>query len=237
MPVDELSVRAFGSPAAAYKVDDHTWRALVGIDLSVKPGTYEVTIDAGRDHLHATQALKVLPHRFATRTLNVDEAFVNPPAELQARIAREAQELAAIWLMASPRRLWSGGFLRPVPGMAAGGFGTRSVFNGRRRAPHGGADFLSPAGEPIVAPNAGRVVLARPLYFSGKTVIIDHGLGVFSLLGHLSVIDVKEGTTVAAGEVVGQVGATGRVTGPHLHWAVRVNSARVDPLAILALLH
>jgi murein DD-endopeptidase MepM/ murein hydrolase activator NlpD len=110
------------------------------------------------------------------------------------------------------------------------------VFNGQPRNPHSGADFLSPSGTPIHAPNAGRVMLARELYFSGNTVVIDHGLGLFSLLAHLSAIDVHEGDRVAADQVVGRVGATGRVTGPHLHWAVRAGAARVDPLSVLALL-
>jgi murein DD-endopeptidase MepM/ murein hydrolase activator NlpD len=104
------------------------------------------------------------------------------------------------------------------------------------RNPHSGADFPSPAGTPIAAPSAGRVVLARDLYFSGNTVILDHGLGLFSLLAHMSVVDVREGDLVPSGKVVGNVGATGRVTGPHLHWAVRLNGARVDPMAVLALL-
>ena len=103
------------------------------------------------------------------------------------------------------------------------------------RNPHGGADFLSPSGTAIHAPNAGRVVVARPLYFSGNTVIIDHGLGLFSLLAHMSAMEVQEGDRVSAGQIVGRVGATGRVTGPHLHWAVRANAARVDPIALLAL--
>ena len=112
----------------------------------------------------------------------------------------------------------------------------RSIFNGQARNPHNGADFMSPAGTPIQAPNAGRVALARDLYFSGNTIVIDHGLGLFSTLAHLSVLDVREGETVAAGQIVGRVGATGRVTGPHLHWAVRVAGARVDPMALLAVL-
>ena len=116
--------------------------------------------------------------------------------------------------------------MRPVPGAANSAFGTRSVYNGKPRTPHGGADFLSPGGTPVHAPNAGRIAVARALYFTGNTVVIDHGLGVFSLLAHLSVIDVHEGDLVAAGAVVGQVGATGRVTGPHLHWAVRRRCAR-----------
>jgi murein DD-endopeptidase MepM/ murein hydrolase activator NlpD len=155
---------------------------------------------------------------------------------MQARIDREAADLQRLWNAPAPQRLWSGPFARPVPGRATSIFGTRSIFNGKPRSPHGGADFLSPAGTPIRAPNGGRIVLARDLYFSGNTVVIDHGLGLFSLLAHLSVIDVHEGDIVVTDAVVGRVGATGRVTGPHLHWAVRASGARVDPLSLLALL-
>src|SRR4029079_12651997 len=104
------------------------------------------------------------------------------------------------------------------------------------RSPHSGTDFLSPAGTPIHAPNAGRILAARDFYFTGNTVIIERGLGVFSLLAHLSRLDVREGDLVTAGQIVGLVGATGRVTGPHLHWALRVSGARVDGLSALALL-
>jgi murein DD-endopeptidase MepM/ murein hydrolase activator NlpD len=123
-----------------------------------------------------------------------------------------------------------------VPGAANSSFGTRSVFNGEARNPHTGTDFLSPAGTPVRAPASGRVVVARDLFFTGNTVVIDHGSGVFSTLAHLSRIDVREGAPIARGDGVGLVGATGRVTGPHLHWSLRVGAARVDPLSALALL-
>jgi murein DD-endopeptidase MepM/ murein hydrolase activator NlpD len=168
--------------------------------------------------------------------LSVDEAFVNPPAGTEARIQQEAAALQRIWKTSAAERLWTGPFVRPVPGEAVSRFGTRSIFNGQPRNPHSGADFMSPSGTPIHAPNGGRVMLARDLYFSGNTVVIDHGLGVFSLLAHLSAIDVHEGDIVDADQIVGRVGATGRVTGAHLHWAVRIGDARVDPLSVLALL-
>jgi murein DD-endopeptidase MepM/ murein hydrolase activator NlpD len=166
----------------------------------------------------------------------VDEGFVNPPPAVEARIQEEAAELGRIWTSSTPERLWEAPFVRPVPGQANSAFGTRSVFNGQPRSPHGGADLLSPSGTPIHAPNAGRAVLARDLYFTGNTVIIDHGLGVYSMLAHMSELSVGQGDVVKAGQVVGLVGATGRVTGPHLHWAMRVGGARVDPLSVLALL-
>jgi murein DD-endopeptidase MepM/ murein hydrolase activator NlpD len=122
-----------------------------------------------------------------------------------------------------------------VPQAANSRFGSRSIYNGQPRSPHGGADFLSPAGTPIKAPNAGHVAIARDLYYTGNTVVIDHGLGLFSVLAHLSAIDVHEGDTIVAGQIVGKVGATGRVTGAHLHWGIRLAGARVDPLSLLAL--
>jgi murein DD-endopeptidase MepM/ murein hydrolase activator NlpD len=237
-PVDALNVRAFDHPIGAYRVASDRWRALVGIDLDVAPGTHDVSIEAtSRGSTAATTyPLQVRAKVFPTRSLSVDEAFVNPPAGVQARIAREADELRRIWQTSAAERLWTSAFIRPVPGAAVSRFGSRSVYNGQPRSPHGGADFMSPAGTPIHAPNAGRVVLARDLYFTGNTIVIDHGLDLFSMLAHLSSIDVHEGDTVSAGQVVGLVGATGRVTGAHLHWAVRASDARIDPLSVLALL-
>jgi murein DD-endopeptidase MepM/ murein hydrolase activator NlpD len=144
--------------------------------------------------------------------------------------------LAETWRSSVASRLWTTPFVRPVPQAANSAFGTRSIFNGKPRNAHGGADFLSPAGTPIHAPNTGRIIVARSLYYSGNTVIIDHGLGLFSMLAHLSRIDVQEGDVVTPNQTIGMVGATGRVTGPHLHWAVRAGEARVDPLSLLAVL-
>jgi murein DD-endopeptidase MepM/ murein hydrolase activator NlpD len=233
-----VRVRAFNHDVAAYAVADGTWRALVGIDLDVKPGTYPVSVQADTTGAAArtTYELVVKSRVFRTRRLTVNEAFVTPPASEQARIDREAALLTGVWNASAPERLWTTPFVRPVPQEANSAFGTRSIFNGKPRNAHGGADFLSPAGTPIHAPNAGRIAVARDLYFSGNTVIIDHGLGLFSMLAHMSSIDVHEGDHVAAGQVLGRVGATGRVTGPHLHWAVRAGGARIDPLSVLSIL-
>jgi murein DD-endopeptidase MepM/ murein hydrolase activator NlpD len=240
-PTDRLNVRAFDREVAAFTTPASSgatpaWQALVGIDLDVKAGTYPVAIDADAGRLHTTYDLVVAPKRFLTRRLTVNEAFVNPPPSEQERIERDAKLLDTVWNTPAGERLWTAPFVRPVAEPANSRFGTRSIFNGVPRNPHGGADFLSPSGTPIHAPNAGRIAVARNLYFSGNTVVIDHGLGLFSTLAHLSGIDVREGDQVTTGQVVGRVGATGRVTGPHLHWAVRAGGARVDPIALLALL-
>jgi murein DD-endopeptidase MepM/ murein hydrolase activator NlpD len=231
-------VRAFDRVMPAYTLRAGVWQALVGIDLERKPGAYDVDVEAriGASTVRGKEVLVVQRRTFPTRRLRVDPNFVNPSAAVLARIASEAAFLKEVTGRSAEDRLWSMPFVRPVPDEANSRFGTRSVFNGEARRPHGGTDFLSAAGTPVRAPNAGRVAAARELFFTGNTVIIDHGMGVVSLLAHLSSVDVREGEAVSAGQIVGRVGATGRVTGPHLHWALTVAGARVDPLSALALL-
>jgi hypothetical protein len=235
-PVDTMRARAFDRDLPTFQLDGTRWRALLGIDIDTKPGSYEVSFEAtSAGHtITATAELNITAGEFGRRVLRVDNAFVNPPEPAIARIMREAAEIEQLWTQSELRPLWDTGFVRPVPGRTNSAFGSRSIFNGQARQPHGGADFLSPAGTPIQAPNGGRVLLARDLYFTGNTIVIDHGLGVFSLLAHLSAMNVHQGDLVSRGQTIGQVGATGRVTGPHLHWAVRMNGARVDPLSVLA---
>ena len=230
----EVEVEALGQAWPAHQWRPGTWRAVLGIDLDQKPGAYELV--ARVDGTIVKKVLRVAPRAFPVRRLRVNPDFVNPPPEVAARIESESHFLAEVFAHPARDPLWSAPFERPVPQPANSRFGTRSIFNGEPRNPHAGTDFLSPAGTPVHAPNAGRVLAARDLFFSGRTVIIDHGAGVFSQLAHLSRIDVQEGEMVRAGEVVGRVGATGRVTGPHLHWGVRVSGARVDALSLLAVL-
>lgn len=231
-----VEVTAFDRSSPAYRVGPGRWEALVGIDLDQAAGEYVLRASADGGAATGQRVLAVAAKSFAVRTLKVNPDFVNPPKAVLARIQEESRFLQAIYEAPAPRRLWEGPFHRPVPHRANSRFGVRSVFNGERRNPHAGTDFLSPAGTPILAPNAGRVVAARDLYFSGRTVILDHGLGLFSQLAHMSRIDVAEGDVVTAGQVVGLVGATGRVTGAHLHWGLRAGTARVDALSLLALL-
>jgi len=233
-----LQVQVFGKQVPVFQLGAGVWQSLVGIDLDQKPGPYTIaaTGHAGEIEKRGQQRLIVQPRTFPTRKLQVDPTFVNPPRDELKRIEREAAFIRDVTQRSAGERLWSAPFVRPVPDAANSRFGTRSVFNGEPRRPHGGADFLSAEGTPIHAPNAGRVVGARDLFFTGNTVIIDHGLGVVSLLAHLSAMNVREGDRVSAGQVIGRVGATGRVTGPHLHWGVTVAGARVDPLSVLALI-
>jgi len=233
-----MRVLALGKTIPAFRVEDRLWRALVGIDIDQKAGTFTAVVEArtAAGAVRVNYPLEIVPKKFPTRVLRVDPNFVNPPPTVMPRIQQDSQFIREAYTHSAPTRLWVTSFVRPVPGEANSGFGTRSIYNGEPRSPHSGADFLSGTGTPVKAPNAGRIVAARDLYFTGNTVIIDHGLGLFSMLAHLSRLDVREEEVVTAGQVVGAVGATGRVTGPHLHWALRAGGARVDPVSLLALL-
>jgi murein DD-endopeptidase MepM/ murein hydrolase activator NlpD len=201
-----------------------TWHDLIGIDLATKPGTYRLSTGS---------SLNVVPKQFRVRRLTVPANFVNPPPEALTQIAEDYKKTEALWHVLT-RRKWNGPFVLPVSGTPTSNFGTRSIFNRQPRSPHAGVDFLSAAGTPVRAGNTGLVVLAQPLYFTGNTIIIDFGDGLYSMFAHLSEFRAQEGDNVTPSTVVGLVGATGRVTGPHLHWAVRLQGAQVDPLALIA---
>ena len=218
--------------------DGGQWSGLIGVDLDVTSGTYPVTIaveEVATGSNTTTAGLSVGTKSFPVRRLSVPARFVELPAGVIGRIQDESHRLDTLFQSATQPRQWHGPFQAPANGPISGNFGARSVFNGQPRSPHSGLDFRSGAGTPVTAPAAGVVVLADPLYFTGNTVVIDHGLGLYSLLAHLSKFAIKDGDRVQPGQVVGFVGATGRVTGPHLHWTVRLNGARVDPRSLIAL--
>jgi hypothetical protein len=233
-----VTAQAFGEPVHLLRAAATRWEGLLGVDLDQKPGSYPVTasaIGAAGARVSAHASVVVTVRRYATRTLSVSGRFVDPtPAELQ-RIQAEAAHLAAVYSGVSERQ-WTAPFITPVHGQATGNFGARSVFNGQPRAPHAGIDYRGAVGTAVVAPGAGQVVLAENLFFTGNTVILDHGLGLFSLYAHLSRMDVGVGQSVTGGAPLGLVGATGRVTGPHLHWALRLGRARIDPALALQIL-
>jgi murein DD-endopeptidase MepM/ murein hydrolase activator NlpD len=236
-PLSSVDGHAFGRLLAIFAGESaNVWRALIGIDLGAAAGTYSVSITAKAADgvaMSGTHRLSVAPRTFGVRRLRVPEQFVTPPPNSAERIKREQARLAEVFAAVSGTRLWHGAFESPTDGAPVSNFGVRSDYNGKQGTPHRGTDFAGAMGAPVRAPNAGRVVLAADLYFSGQTVILDHGLGLFSLLAHLSRIDVHEGEMVAAGARVGAIGASGRVTGPHLHWSVRVGPASVDPISLL----
>jgi murein DD-endopeptidase MepM/ murein hydrolase activator NlpD len=215
------------------------WLAVVGIDLDTAAGPLNVPVTFHYADGHSrvsSELVGVETHAYPTTRLNVEDRFVELSPEDQSRATREAKEIAALYAVVTPMALWADAFTTPIPGTKDGrNFGHRRIFNGRPRAPHSGADLKAATGTPIHAANAGRVVLAKNLFYSGNAVFIDHGLGLYTTYLHLSRIDVHPGQEVARGQVIGLSGATGRVTGPHLHWGVRILDARVDPFSLLRL--
>jgi murein DD-endopeptidase MepM/ murein hydrolase activator NlpD len=219
--------------------DKGAWEALLGVDLELKPETYALSLmaDTGsRGEVACSAGIAVKEGKFATESLKVAPNFVQPNPEQLARAEEERKKLRAIYATVTPERLWDGAFQYPLEGVHTGGnFGKRRVLNGTPGSPHGGVDFPAPAGTPVYAAQRGRVALAEALYFSGNTVILDHGLGLYTFYGHFESIAVKEGDVVEKGALIGKVGATGRVTGPHLHWGLSVNRARANPIQLIAL--
>jgi murein DD-endopeptidase MepM/ murein hydrolase activator NlpD len=239
-PLSRITAEAFGREFPVFTEDGGLhWTGLLGIDLETRRGSYPVRlngIDGAGVTVTAQEVLVVTAKKFPTRKLTVEDKYLAPPGDVLIRIKEERERVNAIFASVSPERLWQGSFLLPVPGAVISAFGKRSVYNGQPRSPHTGVDFRGATGTPIVAPNEGRIVLAANLYYSGNTVIIDHGLGLYSYFGHMSALSVKEGDLVKARDVIGKVGATGLVTGPHLHWTVRLVKTRVDPLSLVKIL-
>jgi murein DD-endopeptidase MepM/ murein hydrolase activator NlpD len=212
------------------------WSAWAVIPLSARAGltTAEVDvtfIDGAVVHLQPPIAIKA--KRFPEERLEVAPKFVDPPQEVQQRIAREQELLATIYTRRSTPSSRLQAFVRPVPGESNSVFGKRRFFNGKQRDPHPGIDLRAASGTPVRSSAAGTVVVARDLYYSGNTVIVDHGGGLFTVYAHLSRIDVSENAAIAAAASIGLSGATGRVTGPHLHWGAKLGSLPFDPSALL----
>lgn len=212
--------------------------ALLGIDLAVTPGIQPMVIRVDRAAEGTEEIRKDLEigeRAFPFTKLQFKPEFVTPPKEVQERIRRESELVALIMSIVTPEWLGDGPFVMPHPGPTWSNFGQKRLNNDILQSIHAGLDIRVPFGEPIRAANAGRVAMASHLYLGGKTVIIDHGLGVFSSYGHLSELKAKRGEAVGKGQVVGLCGNTGRSTGPHLHWAVKIFDARIDPEAMLRL--
>ncbi|HJW34322.1 MAG TPA: peptidoglycan DD-metalloendopeptidase family protein [Holophagaceae bacterium] len=200
------------------------WVAVVGLKLSTAPGTESLEVDG--HPLAFTVKDKHYPEQ---RVTVKNPRLVNPNLEDEARIAKEDALSKPAWKAWPEGRVPSLKFRPPTQGRLTASFGMRRIFNGEPRSPHPGLDIAAPAGQRVVAPAEGVVVLTGDFFFAGKFVMIAHGEGVVSLLGHLSRIDVKEGDVLKAGARIGLVGSTGRATGPHLHWSLSFNNARIDP--------
>jgi len=204
------------------------WVAVLGIPLSAKPGNGAILVRRA-GHADGQVAYTVDAKQYAEQHLKVPQRTVDLSKEDMARYERERVRQSEV--IATFSEHWPSALRMrpPTPGVRSSSFGLRRVFNGQARNPHSGMDIAAAAGTPVVAPAAGRVIDTGDYFFNGNTVWIDHGAGLLTMLCHLSAIDVKPGDEVAPGQRVGAVGATGRVTGAHLHWSISLNRAMVDP--------
>jgi murein DD-endopeptidase MepM/ murein hydrolase activator NlpD len=212
--------------------------ALVGVDLLTAPGSYAIEAvfsDISGRKESVKKFLRIQERPFSRRNIKIDERLVTAPPELEERLARERALLADVYRSFLPEWLGGGDFILPLPDKPSANFGEHRLYNGVPRSRHTGVDISAAAGAPIRASNSGRVALAEDLYFSGLTVIIDHGLNIFTVYCHCSRLDVSQGQSVRRGDVIAAVGSTGRSSGPHVHWSVRARGARVDPLSLLGL--
>jgi len=209
------------------------WMAVIGLPLSLEPGSYVIQVahqSGKKEELPFLVQNKIYSEQHLTLS---NKRMVDPTPEDEQRILREQKNIQDIFAMWTDRPLDNLELQLPVRGRISSTFGLRRFFNGAPRQPHSGIDIAGPIGTAVLAPLAGVVTEIGDYFFNGKTIFIDHGQGLISMLNHLSRVSVERGATVNAGQKIGEVGKTGRVTGPHLHWSLSLNNCRIDPMLFL----
>jgi murein DD-endopeptidase MepM/ murein hydrolase activator NlpD len=242
-PVRSLSANWLGHDILfSFDASSKTWFALAGVSLETKPGTYPLELHAetlskqsAGEAISFERKIPVARQRYPRVLLKVPGRYTAPSPEDQHQIEQDKATKAEAFKTASPEREWKGSFAAPVEAAISDVFGVERVFNGSVQSTHQGLDFRVSSGTSVAAVNRGRVILARPLFFEGNCVVIDHGQGLLTLYLHLSHFLVKEGVDVSTGQAIGLSGGTGRATGPHLHLAVRWQGVYLDPQALLKL--
>jgi murein DD-endopeptidase MepM/ murein hydrolase activator NlpD len=209
---------------------------LIGVDLEAKPGLVNVIVKSTTSSATLRESqirLQIKPKSFKQESFSVAAEFDQLSAEVIERIRKDQDQFSRAFMSSAPERLWEGSFLLPVSSDVTSPFGYRRVINGTPRAPHTGVDLKAALGTEVMAANHGRVVLLGDFFFSGNSLVLDHGGGLYTVYFHLSEFKVEAGAPVRKGDLIGLSGMTGRVTGPHLHWGARLNNARVDPFELL----
>ena len=238
-PAAALQGDWFGHPVDFFPSSDKTvWYALAGADVETRPGNYPLTLHATMpdgSSVSATQEIHIEPSQYKQVELHVAENFVAPDAATLKRIAADKEIKDRAFAQSALTPLWQGDFRLPVQSPATDSFGTRRVFNGKLASIHRGMDFRAATGTPVHAANSGKVILARNLFYEGNCVVIDHGQQFMTVYMHLSKIQVAEGQTVQTHQLLGLSGATGRATGPHLHFAARWQGGYLDPAQLFKL--
>jgi len=226
-PGNRVEADFTGGAVNAFAAGAEAW-GILAVDLETEPGVYELTLKMGAGSVKTS--IVVTRGGYGTERLRLPKSMVEFDKKTLERIGREAAELAPVWGGSYPEPLFNGPFAMPLEGRVSGEFGTRRVLNGSPRSPHSGIDLAAPAGTPVKAANSGRVAFVGDFFFKGRFVVLDHGLGIFSSYSHLSAVDVEPGELVERGARIGAVGSTGRATGPHLHFAMRVDAKRISPI-------
>lgn len=234
-PISDIRVSFEGSDRPVFphpNPSESQFFALIGIPYQATPGPAELKLTWSDVKGHQTLSIpfKIVAGQYETDHLQVDPSRVKPSKQDQERALREQQEVNRIYATGRMARLWQGPFRFPLESDIASPYGNRRVFNGELRSYHNGLDFRAPQGTPAMAANTGTVRLTKDLFYAGNTVIIDHGTGIFTIYAHLDRFNVTAGQGIDKAQIVGWTGDTGRVSGPHLHWGVKVNGVAVDPL-------
>jgi murein DD-endopeptidase MepM/ murein hydrolase activator NlpD len=219
-----------------YALAPGSFAAIIGADLEAKPGVSKIMITAANHagaHRRAETIVPTLPKAFRQESFTVAPGFDQLSPQALELIRIERADFALAFSTPAAERLWEAPFIRPVPQESSSSFGYRRIINGKPRAPHSGADLRAPVGTEVLAANHGRVVLIGDYFFAGQSVVLDHGGGLYTMYFHLSEFKVDAGATVRRGDVIALSGMSGRVTGPHLHWAARLGNARVDPMELI----
>ena len=211
------------------------WHGFLGADLTARPGRYEVLVKIPDSGPEKRLEVEIREKDYGIRRLTLPKNMVDLDSDTLQRVRKESRVMKSLWEAPPSIPRWNGSFLRPISGEVLGPFGQRSIINNQPRAPHSGIDLKAEKGTPIKAMNHGRAVMTADHFFSGLSVVIDHGGGIKSMYFHLDRIQVHQGEMVTKGHVIGFVGSTGRATGPHLHWGIRINGARIDPSRLIAL--
>jgi murein DD-endopeptidase MepM/ murein hydrolase activator NlpD len=209
------------------------WAGFIGVDLTTKPGRYNINITFSDSTKPHAITVNVLSRDYGSRRLTLPKKMVELDTATLKRVRKESKTVKGLFISSGKNPLWVGKWIRPVPGMIVSPFGCRSIINGMERSPHSGVDLKTAEGDPIKAPNTGTVALVAHHFFSGLSIVIDHGGGIQSMYFHLSKDFVKVGQVVEKGAIIGLAGSSGRVTGPHLHFGIRLNNRRIDPIQLI----
>ncbi len=222
----------FNNKSIYFNPSKDSVRAIVAVDYFTEPGKYELVVSVNGAVLK--QTVEVVKKEYPVQRLTLPKDMVELSPENERRVEREQKRMAAIWPHENGRS-WTGDFINPLEGEIITPFGVRRFINNTPKSPHTGIDVAGELGDKILAPNDGVVALVDRQFFAGNAVVIDHGQGIYTMFFHTSKVLVKKGQKVRKGDVIALVGSTGRATGPHLHWGVRIQGARVDPLELVHL--